>query len=77
MKYVSVDRIYHDTALCEDEDRSVTEVPLFRLPQGVVEGSILRVLDDGAYALDEEETARRRRKNRELFDSLTEESPEA
>jgi len=71
MGTLSVDRIHGHIALCEDENRNIVEIPLQKLPRGVREGSVLRVLD-GAYVLDAEEEAKRRRKNHALFDSLLE-----
>jgi len=70
MGYLSVDRIYDNIALCEDENRNIIKIPLSKLPGNVREGSVIRSVD-GVYALDGDEEARRRRKNRALFDRLS------
>lgn len=70
MGYLSVDRIAGDFAFCEDENRVPAKIPLSKLPPNIREGSVIR-LQNGAYALDEAEEARRRRQNHALFTRLS------
>ena len=69
MEYLSVDRIENDTAVCERDDMSVVELALSSLPQGTKEGSVLKV-ENGIYALDENEEKRRRKRILELQNML-------
>jgi len=64
-----VDRIEAGFAVCEDENRMATRIPLARLPKNIREGDCLRQTQDG-YVIDTGETARRRARNKELFDRL-------
>ena len=57
-----VDRIEGETALCEQADRTMLSIPLAQLPEGVREGDCL-ICRDGAYTIDTEEAARRRKQN--------------
>ena len=75
MEYLSVDRIEGDTAFCEDDNQAVIKIPLSCLPRGIREGNVL-CLENGVYAIDEGEEARRRRQNFELFKSLLKDSSE-
>lgn len=69
MEYLSVDRIENDTAVCERDDMSVVELALSSLPQGIKEGSVLKV-ENGIYSLDENEEKRRRKRILELQNML-------
>lgn len=66
-----VDRITGGFAVCEREDRTMVELPLSGLPDGLREGDCLRETGDG-YAIDAEETSRRRRRSRDLLNRLLE-----
>lgn len=57
-----IDRIEGEFAVCEAEGRVFRTLPLADLPQGVKEGDCLRE-SGGCYAVDTEETARRRAEN--------------
>jgi len=64
-----VDRIEAGIAVCEGEDRMTMRIPLSELPKNIREGDCLRPLP-GGYVIDHDETARRRARNKELFDKL-------
>lgn len=64
-----IDRIEGDFAVCEQDGRAMRTLPLAQLPPGVHEGDCLRETADG-YAVDQEETQRRRAANRELLRGL-------
>ena len=57
-----IDRFEGDFALCEAEDGNIVQIPRADLPPGVREGSCLRRDEGGAFALDPEAEAARRRK---------------
>lgn len=61
MTYI-VDRIEEGIAVLEDDDLGRREVPLKLLPPDIEEGSVLRLMEDGSFALDKEETNRRRKR---------------
>ena len=64
-----IDRIEGDIAVCERPDRTMVHIKLSELPAGVREGDCLAV-DSGAYIVDTEETARRRKQNSDKFARL-------
>ncbi|MGI6402774.1 MAG: DUF3006 domain-containing protein [Oscillospiraceae bacterium] len=64
-----VDRLEGEMALCLDEAKNQTILPLADLPPGVKEGDWLRQTPQG-WMVDAQETQRRREKNRELFQRL-------
>ncbi len=68
LKYVSVDRLEGEFAICIDDDEKTHKINIKKLPKGVKEGDVLKVLKNG-YELDEKETKKRRE---EIF-SLQEE----
>ena len=70
MPYLSVDRFEEDFAVCEDEQGNTLLLLREELPDGVGEGSLLFVCEDGTYILDKEETARRRARIADLQDEL-------
>jgi hypothetical protein len=49
MKYI-VDRIESEYAICEAEDRSMTDIPICDLPSGIKEGDHIG-LDGGIYSI--------------------------
>lgn len=61
MTYI-VDRIEDGIAVLEDDNLNRREVPEKLLPLGTEEGSVLKLKEDGTFALDEEETDRRRKR---------------
>lgn len=54
MKYV-VDRIEGMTAVCEDENRQMVEIPLHALPFEAKEGATFEKSDDGYRVVDNTE----------------------
>ena len=63
MKTVSIDRFEGTLAICEDKDGRFFGIETSELPQGAKEGTILKIDDaEGTLSIDEEETARRRKK---------------
>lgn len=60
----TIDRIEGDIAVVEIAVGKTVDLPLSALPEGVKEGSVLRI------ALDHDEEARRKKKTRSLFDRL-------
>lgn len=57
----SVDRILDDVAVLEDTEGTVINVPLTDLPQGVMGGNMLRLVN-GRYELDDVATESRRQR---------------
>lgn len=68
LKYVSVDRLEGEFAICIDDTEKTHKINIKKLPKGVKEGDVLKVLKNG-YELDKKETKKRRE---EIF-SLQEE----
>lgn len=66
MKYV-VDRIEGMTAVCEDENRQMVEIPLHALPSGVKEGTAIEQTDEGYRVAD---NAERHERIAKLMDDL-------
>ena len=64
-----VDRIEAGFAVCEDAHLALRRIALAALPKGVREGDCLRPDGDG-YIIDRDETARRRARNKALFERL-------
>lgn len=71
MKYC-VASIEDGIAALEAQDRTVIHVPVYALPEGIREGDWLSADDSGSFIVDPDETERRRRYNRSLFESLLE-----
>ena len=65
-----VDRFEGGFALCEDESCKIQSIPRALLPKDLREGDCLRPLGEEDYAIDREETRRRRAFNKTLFDQL-------
>jgi hypothetical protein len=67
---VVIERIIEDTAVLELETREHVEVPANKLPPSAKEGDCLNMSETGELSLNEEETAKRRKKNADLFRRL-------
>jgi hypothetical protein len=67
---VTVERITEDIAVLELENRGRIEIPAKKLPPSAKEGDCLNMSETDELSLNEEETARRRKKNAELFRRL-------
>ena len=50
--FATVDRFEGACAICERADRTMFRLPRALLPAGCVEGSRLRIADDGVYLVD-------------------------
>lgn len=68
----SIDRIEDGFAFLESDSRDIVLVSESELPEGARDGDCLEALSDGSYIINEDETARRRSRNRDLFKSLLE-----
>ncbi len=63
--FYAVDRLEGGIAVLVDDEENTSTVERALLPEGVVQGDVLR-LEEGRYQRDEEETARRRERIRRL-----------
>ena len=70
MQFFCIDRLDGGYAICENDDGEAFEIELSRLPSGVREGDVLEMSDGGKIELSQEETQRRRKKIKDLEDSL-------
>ncbi|MBR5273452.1 MAG: DUF3006 domain-containing protein [Clostridia bacterium] len=59
-KFIVVDRIEGEFAVCEMADESEKALPLSSLPNGVKEGTVLE-FKDGTYVINEKEEKSRRK----------------
>ncbi len=73
MELLIIDRFEGDTAICETEAGDFEELDRALLPPGAREGDCLTPLPEGGFAVDHEETRRRRSANAALLRSLFEE----
>lgn len=64
-----VDRMEGEAAVCLDLEKKMYRLPLSQLPPGLKEGDWLMQTPEG-WCIDNEETRRRREKNRDLFRHL-------
>lgn len=62
-----IDRIEKNVAVCEQEDKSMINIPLAELPPDCKEGSCLERKENGVYVLLKEETAKRKKQMEERF----------
>ncbi|MCI9553581.1 MAG: DUF3006 domain-containing protein [Acutalibacter sp.] len=60
MRQLIIDRFEGKYAICEDAEQKYFAIELSELPQGVGEGAVLKISDEGELSFDQEETARRR-----------------
>lgn len=65
-----IDRIESDFAVCENIDRTYTNIPLILLPEGVKEGDVIIKDENGSYIIDADKTAERRERIKKLLNSL-------
>ena len=68
MRYI-VDRIEGDVAVLERDDLELVDVPLTELPEGVRQHDCLEV-EDGAWRIDRDRTAERKRRIEEKMRRL-------
>ena len=81
-RYYAVDRIEGTTAVLIDDDGHSASVPTDRLPQGLDEGVVLRVILEAENVpnwsratLDKVETERRMKEAKKLLEELEERDP--
>jgi hypothetical protein len=67
---VVVERIIEGIAVLELETREHVEIPAKKLPPSAREGDCLDMSESGELTLNKEETAKRRKRNAELFKRL-------
>lgn len=65
-----IDRIESDFAVCENIDRTHTNIPLCLLPEGAKEGDVIVKDENGNYVIDSDKTAERRQRIKKLLNSL-------
>lgn len=69
LKYVSVDRLEGEFAICIGDDEKTHKINLKKLPKGVKEGDVLKVLKDG-FEIDKKETKKRREETFSLQEEI-------
>lgn len=62
MKKLIIDRFEGIYAICEEEDKSISKIPKYKLPLDCKEGDCLLLNSDGMYQLDTEDTSDRKKK---------------
>ncbi len=67
-----IDRIEGDIAVCENIDRTTTNIPLILLPNGVKEGDVILKDENGEYVVDAKKTLERRQRIKKLLNNLWE-----
>lgn len=65
-----IDRFEGEYAVCEEEDGSFKKLPRLFLPVGCREGDCLVPQPGGAWQVDREATAQRRKKIQEMLRNL-------
>ena len=55
MIYLSVDSIEDGYATCEDDNRDKWEINIKKLPNGINEGDVALIKDDGKILIDDKE----------------------
>lgn len=70
MKKLVIDRFEGSYAICEDEAKTFSKVPKYRLPLGCKEGDILIQDNDGMYQVAKLETKGNENKIREKMNRL-------
>ena len=65
-----VDRIEAEFAVCENIDRTHSNIPLYLLPEDVKEGDVITKDENGDYIIDADKTAERRQRIKKLLNSL-------
>lgn len=73
MEHYAIDRIEGSYAVCEKDGETMVNISVDLLPQGACEGSVLRCMPDGSFALDRAEEERRRAETLELMSDLFDE----
>ena len=68
MEKAVIDRIEGDFAVCEMQDGTMSDIPLFDLPAEAKEGSVI-LQSDGKWIVDKQEEEQRRDRIRRKMDS--------
>ena len=69
MKYI-IDRVEGKIAVCEAEDRTMTNLPLSRLYPGAKEGDCIVSTPNGEFVLDETRTRKRKQELKKRLEDL-------
>lgn len=70
MSKLIIDRFEGSYALCEDEQRSITKIPKYKLPLGSKEGDALVQDSEGMYHISKNETKEKESRIREKKNRL-------
>ncbi len=66
---VIIDRFEGEYAVCEQEDRTMINIEVIKLPQEAREGDVLKIDGDRIY-IDKNETEKRKQNVEQILDSL-------
>lgn len=69
MQHCIIDRLEGGVAVCELKDKTMADIPLADLPEGVREGDCL-TREDGVWMFDQERAGARKARISKLADSL-------
>lgn len=67
-----IDRFEGSYAVCENEDKTVTNIPKYQLPLDIKEGDCLLQSEMGFYTIDTEATIANEKRIRDKMDHLIE-----
>jgi hypothetical protein len=70
MKYLIIDRFEGNYAVCEQEDKSMINVPKYKLPLNCNEGDSLILDSDGMYQKDTQNSQNREKRISEKMNRL-------
>lgn len=68
---IIIDRIENDIVICEKEDGSICEIPRSLMPDDIKEGCVVKQ-SGNMYVIDKQAEDARRKRIREMEDSLFE-----
>ena len=69
MEKLIIDRVEGDIAVCELADKTMVDIELIKLPDGVSEGDVIG-FDGETYFVDRDETNNRRQRIQNMMDDL-------
>lgn len=70
MRQYIIDRIEDDIAICQCNDKTMTNIDLRKIPKECKEGDCIVEADDGNIYLDVQETKKREERAKRLLDRL-------
>ena len=70
MRQYIIDRIEDDIAICQCNDKTMTNIDLGKIPKECKEGNCIVEADDGNIYLDVQETKKREERAKRLLDRL-------